>query len=414
MSEVRYQGHCRRRTYQGFSLVELMISLVIGLVILGALVTLFSSTSRANREMATANSVIENGRFAIQLLENDVVHGGFWGTHVPVFDDQTSEEIPADVPTLVPDPCLTYNTANWDLEYVDALIGIPVQVYGDDVFADATTCDEASIFVEDDAQPNSDVLVVRHADTCEAGVGACEPDAIGNLYFQSSLCTTEDCATPPDVILPRPFVLDRTLADSTADEALFRFRQRDGEDRATKRLFVSNIYYVENRVIDGQTIPTLVRSAFDAGVPAHTPPEPLVEGVEAIRVELGVDNLSQTGADVDFSAQVAWADDTTRVVALNRGDGMPDGLFRLCSANPCYNTDPAQDALHAFTLTNVVAVRIHVLARSRDETRGYTDTKTYRLGNSTTVYGPYNDGFKRHVYTTTVRLPNIAGRRLRP
>jgi len=112
MSEVRYQGHCRRRTYQGFSLVELMISLVIGLVILGALVTLFSSTSRANREMATANSVIENGRFAIQLLENDVVHGGFWGTHVPVFDDQTSEEIPADVPTLVPDPCLTYNTAN--------------------------------------------------------------------------------------------------------------------------------------------------------------------------------------------------------------------------------------------------------------------------------------------------------------
>jgi len=63
---------------------------------------------------------------------------------------------------------------------------------------------------------------------------------------------------------------------------------------------------------------------------------------------------------------------------------------------------------------NVTAVRIHVLARSRDETRGYTDTKTYRLGNSATVYGPYNDGFKRHVYTTTVRLPNIAGRRLRP
>ncbi len=76
---------------RGFGLVELMVSMAIALVILAALVALFIGTSRNNREMATANSLIENGRFAIQLLENDLVHAGFWGTHVPQFDDQTFE-----------------------------------------------------------------------------------------------------------------------------------------------------------------------------------------------------------------------------------------------------------------------------------------------------------------------------------
>ena len=83
-----------------------MISITIGLVIIAALVALFMGTSRNNREMATASSVIENGRFAIQLLESDVVHAGFWGTFVPQFDDQTIDEAPdpvAVLPTGVPD-----------------------------------------------------------------------------------------------------------------------------------------------------------------------------------------------------------------------------------------------------------------------------------------------------------------------
>jgi type IV pilus assembly protein PilW len=63
-------------------------------------------------------------------------------------------------------------------------------------------------------------------------------------------------------------------------------------------------------------------------------------------------------------------------------------------------------------LTNVVTVRIHVLARSLEPTQGYSDTKTYTLGTGT--MGPFGDGFKRHVFTTTVRLINPAGRRETP
>ena len=64
---------------QGFSLVELMISVVISLLILAGLSAMLVNVSSANSEMAKSNSQIENGRFAIQVLESDLVHAGFWG-----------------------------------------------------------------------------------------------------------------------------------------------------------------------------------------------------------------------------------------------------------------------------------------------------------------------------------------------
>ena len=64
-------------------------------------------------------------------------------------------------------------------------------------------------------------------------------------------------------------------------------------------------------------------------------------------------------------------------------------------------------------LMNVTSARIYVLARSREASPNYTDTKTYTLGSAGDV-GPFNDNFKRHVFTTTVRLTNVAGRRVTP
>jgi type IV pilus assembly protein PilW len=57
-------------------------------------------------------------------------------------------------------------------------------------------------------------------------------------------------------------------------------------------------------------------------------------------------------------------------------------------------------------------VRLHVLVRAENRTSGYTDTKTYNLGSTT--LGPFNDGYKRHVFTQTVRLTNISMRRETP
>jgi len=374
----------------GFTLVELMISLAISLVILAALVALFVNTNRSNREFARANSMIENGRLAVQVLENDIVHGGFWGTHVPEFDDQTLAGVaPGDVPTVVPDPCLPY--ANWnddidgdgDPDQRKSLIGLPVQVYEDAVVCGGVILNKLA---------NTDILIVRHAEMCVAGGSPnCEAEVAGKLYFQDGRCTTD----------LEPYVLEE-------DPAAFTLLQRNCTSPAEKRKFISNIYYVRDyATTPGDGTPTLVRSVFDlspAGDLEHLPAEPLIEGIEGFRVELGVDDLSETGAAVDYTAAVAWTDPDFRTTATNRGDGVPDGNFLRCTTlAPC----------NVGELTNITAVRLHVLARSPQPSPGYTDTKTYAFGGAGNV-GPFNDGFKRHLFVTTVRLPNFAGRRITP
>ena len=371
----------------GFSLVELMVSIVMGLVILAAMVALFVNSSGANRELARANSLVENGRLAIELLESDVVHAGYWGAYMPTFDDQTFGDIPADAPSAVPDPCLAYDTP-WTTQHALNLIHVPVNVYDSDAVC-------AGVVV--DKQATTDVLVVRHAELCEAGSGGnCEADIPGNVYFQSTRCATD---------------ADR-YRFGTEDDTTFDLKQMDCLADTEKRKFISSIYYIRNWAVNaGDGIPTLVRSSFnlDGVVPAHQGAVAMIEGIERFRVELGIDDRSNaylgepTGTPVNYTEAVNWLDPDTRTTPTNRGDGSPDGAFITCTtADPCTVDE----------LMNVTAVKIYVLVRSREPAPGYTDTKVYQVGDS--VMGPFNDGFKRHVYVSTLRLPNIAGRRQTP
>ena len=225
---------------------------------------------------------------------------------------------------------------------------------------------------------------------CVPGDGGCEADAADQVYMQASLC-------PDDAAL---YVLRPDRRGDVQPAPRWTARRL-----AAKRKFISNLYFV--RTVDG--VPTLMRSTFTlaagGGTPAHQAPVALVEGIDGFRVEFGVDDVSGTGDAVDYTVAIDWEDADTKEMPTNRGDGIPDGDFVRCdTATPCGVDE----------LMNVTAVRIYVLARSREPTQGYTDTKTYSLGAGVATLGPYNDGFKRHVYTTTVRLPNISGRRERP
>ena len=76
----------------------------------------------------------------------------------------------------------------------------------------------------------------------------------------------------------------------------------------------------------------------------------------------------------------------------------------------------------AAQLTNVTAVKLFVLARAKDFSPGYTDTKTYCVGTpnadgscpAANTLGPFNDNYKRHVFSTTIRLTDVGGRRETP
>jgi type IV pilus assembly protein PilW len=459
----------------GFTLIELMVAITISLLIMLALITVFVNITRSNAEMAKTNAQIENGRFAMQLLQDDIVHAGFWASYVPQFDDLSSRETPSltsatagSVPTFVPNPCLAYDATNWTPEYMANLLGIPVQGY-DTVPAGCTT-------LLANQKADTDMIVVRHADTCVATTPAspnCEANIAGNLYFQASLCTAaaQGAGVSTITLSAASSAVDdvyngkiirivagvgagqyRTITDYVGatkvatvdsnwvvqpndtsnysldgvsyifDTAGHTSTNRNCTTVADLRKFVSNIYYIRDfAVTSGDDIPTLMRSQFGlSGSPAtlqQMPAVELIEGIEGFRVEYGIDNISETGAVVDYTAPVNWEDPSELVTPTNRGDGIPDQYVRCPTADTAADTtspstQPAATACTIAQLTNVVTAKLYVLARSPERTPGYVDTKTYRLG--TTTLGPFNDNFKRHVFSTTVRLTNVSGRRETP
>lgn len=385
-----------RRRESGLSLVELMVALALGLVIVAALAELFVNISRTNLEMAKTNSQIENARFAMQFLGNDIVHAGFWDGFVPEFDDFSFSEDPDDFPGNLPDPCLAYSAANWTDDFQQSLVGLPIEVYtgaGLPGSCDGVIGDDA------DKVAGTDVLIVRHSHTCVPG-GDCDDTGSTSkqLYFQASNCAGEIDAGNPFVFDPNsPPLLDKSCTTI----------------KAPKRKFVQSIYYVRdysNEDSSGNkldSIPTLVRSEF--GVTGTTPTQQeavaLVEGIEMFRVELGIDNVSESGFPLDpndFTKKIDWEDEDNWAEAENRGDGTPDEYVH-CPASRC----------SILELANAVTAKVYVLARATEPTPGYEDTKTYAMGTSGPIPA-FNDAYKRHVFFTTVRLNNVSGRRETP
>src|SRR5215217_8046762 len=86
----------RRRLALGLSLVELMVSLALGLLLISGMLTLLARNSETRGEIEKAGRQVENGRYAVQRLSEDIHHAGYYGEFY---------DLPAG--TSLPDPCDT-------------------------------------------------------------------------------------------------------------------------------------------------------------------------------------------------------------------------------------------------------------------------------------------------------------------
>lgn len=336
-----------RHRAAGFSLIELMISITLGLLIMTAVLALYLDLSRSNSELAKMNRQIENGRFTIQLLQQEIWSAGFWDTYAP--------PLPSAVPpTATPNPCADFTA--WNAAYIANMYAIPVQGYVAGT-APPGECNVTS------PQANSDVLVIRHAATCIAGTANCEAFNAGKLYIQTQSCTDTGHINYYDDGDPNS---DFPILGTPGTNVY----KKNCTTLADKRELITSVFYVRNHSVPGDGIPTLMRVDSSSGVMQAA--QPVVEGIQSLKLEYGQDTDE---------------------------DGSPD-VFDDCSA--CTETDWA----------NVVAVRIHVLARNLEASTGYVEDKSYVLG--TTTLGPFNDSFMRHAYSSYVRLINPSGRREKP
>lgn len=324
------------RKQTGVSLVELMISITLGLLILLGLTTIFINNSKTQTEIEKNNRQQENGRYAMQLLADDLRMAGYFDTYFVT-----------TTPTSIPNPCAI------DIPTLDAAMAFHVQGYDNS---------NGSLTCISDVKVNTDVLVVRHAASCRSAnpVDAnCDSLVDGPVYLQVLSCQDDISSHPNRRILANTasaFTL-KTIACNTNLAPVSRLR--------------TNIYFIANNNIAGDGIPTLKRAELtSSGSSVAFSIVPLVDGIENMQVLYGV------------------APDTT-------------------TATPStYVVAPS----NAANWWNVMAVKISLLSRSESPSAGYTDTKTYDL--SGTSVGPFNNAYRRHVYSSTISLSNPAGRRL--
>lgn len=390
-----------RQRYSGFTLVEVMVSLAIGLLIILALLTLMINVNRNNIEMTKTNRIIENGRFALMMLSEDVAQAGFWGGYIPQFDDLTASTTapPADYPTAIPDPCLAYTS--WDAQYKTNMIGMALQGYEIPATVPSPTLSVCASKVLN-PKANTDVLFVRHLDStaykCVPGASGCGATD-GELYLQLD----RQCGSAAPTT---PYVLSALKTDLTLLQRSTSAANCATTEMGEFRKFVSNLYYVRDySVTAGDGIPTLMRSqmGLSGGTIQFKAADALIEGIEGFRVEYGLDLKGDSGASVNHAQALTWADSANKTSPTNRGDGVPEGAYVRCTtASACTVSQQV----------NTVAVKIYVLVRADNMTPGYTDTKTYTLG--TTTLGPFNDRYKRHLFQQTIRLQNISSRRETP
>ena len=337
-----------RRLQQGLSLIELMVSITLGLMILSGVMVVFVNASAARNEVERTSRQIENGRYASDLLTEDLRLAGFYG-------EMTSSVTP---PAALPaDPC-SLSDADWR-----AWVPIYMQGYDDAGFASANCA-------LNNLKANTDVLVVRRARSCVAGVGDCDAIAAGKPYVQVSLCANQ---VVPNFRLglegTETFDMQKKSCLTTA--------------LANKREYLVRIYFIATDNGSGQNIPTLKRLEL-TGTGWTT--VPLVEGIEELQLHYGLDT---------------------------NGDGQPDIYVANPNDHPvgCTGTCPRDNWM------NVVTVQFHLLARNLEVSPGYTDTKKYVLGKDAggvNIERTPGGSYRRHVYTGLVRLTNPAGRRDTP
>ena len=367
------QGTACRKKQAGLSLIELMISITIGVILMTGMVATFNQSGESRRELEKTGTLIENGRYAINLIYEDLRHAGFYGYYYDL----------GDAPAIVPDPCETA-----DLAKLKGDIAMPIQGFAAATLLtrpviSGTTCDDKGLFTNANLKAGSDILVIRRGDT--AVVTGNPVDDV--IYMQANsrdlnLLVGASSADVPtdsaDGVTPNllKYPAGKLPPDTTVAE--------------TRRYRV-HVYFVApcsyGSAADGvcqngdDDVPTLKRLELSAaGGATAMEIVPLVEGVEFMKVRYGIDNSPTT------------ANPVTGMI----GDGIPDSAHVASAATLA-------------DWANVVTTQVHLLVRATQETQEHTDIKSYSIAGATA--GPFTDHYRRRAYSSEALSMNMAGRR---
>lgn len=352
------------RYLQGFSLIELMISLALGLIILVAVLSAYTGAASAAKMAEAQGRMYEDGQAALTILTQQLRMAG----NNP---DQTDR-----LDTSVKNPIYTKPTASdqtYGGDILPVFVGSSVSAFELSNYS-IRGCDGA--FGNITAAASLDGLVCAVPDPIIA-----VPDSIALSYEADKFNTVPTAATPPLPTDCLGYALNKIKAEIPGIPAGY------GSDVFSAELNDMFYFVADNRFYIDSSSATAAPSLYCQGNGIDSTAQPLVENIEDMQITYGVEIPSNQ----------------TRTVA---GYLRADELL----------AQPDPDVLAAFTpherWRKVVTVRICLLVRSEDAVVSDPASARYVNCAGTLENAPSDDLRLRRTYSTTVILRNwleIAG-----
>lgn len=346
------------RPSQGFSLVEMMLSMLIGSIILAGIFTIFANTRESQRTMDQHLVMIGDARFAIELLTFDLRHASIYGgTNLATIIEGRSEDTSWD-PEAPAIEC-TNSTDGWAGGWTyDMDLPVYSPSSADEITNYKTGCPLISHVA------NTDIIVVRYADTTpvtslEAGVAYVRSNYKAGKLFEGM-----------------------SFGDFSGD-TLDAFTQN--------YRYIARAYYISSYTDTvGDNIPSLRRLELESefGNPVLTD-QVLMPGVEDLQIQFGID----TDNDGEINKYVN---------AVN------------VSAQSVTDSDPDNRAEAKSDWSKIKAIKIWALIRAEKKEKDLNTASAstsgvagYNLGGFFRPDSSLNDGYRRLLFSNVIRTRNM-------
>lgn len=283
-----------RRTVGGFSLVEMMIAVVLGLIVVAGLIQVLLANRKSYQLQQGTNILQQNVRFASDRIGWSLRMADFWGGNAGG--------------VVTGSPAVTARgdcKADWILDTREGVFG----------YEGGTTFPLSGCVNDNDYVKGSDVLVTRYVDAdgmdpaASTTIGAAPKQVylVSAIGQQAALFLGSDSVptTPPASAIGRyvyPYRLDMYYLRPCSNPA-------GGSDAS----------HCDASDDDGNPVPTLMRMRLDST--GNLTEEPLVEGIEQLQFRYGItgpDMNQLVPADYEDASAVS-ADEWTRVITVNVG-----------------------------------------------------------------------------------------------
>ncbi len=356
----------------GFTLVEMMVAVAVGMIVLVGIGNIFVKTKRASVLQEELARMQESSRFALQILDGEIRNAGYLGCrHTSSIDagyldvgsgylDNFAVAVEGyEARGTAPDNAFTMGSASagWDGTAPPApLSSIPFAPDSDVIVV--RYAHGAGLALVSDKQNNSDVLVKNISQEASACGG-------GSTRY-SGLCSGDqviisDCERARSFTIAAPLLNAGvlTVSDASGSSWVGENNSTVSFTMADSALFKARTvaFFVRQNTRDGIVVPSLYRKVGGGNA------QELVEGVESIQIAYGEDD---------------------------NGDGVADRYA----------------AAHQITdFSKVVSVRLAIVMRTiREPASRAAAARTLPI-LSTTVTTP-GDRHHRRVFSTTIQLRN--------